>query len=153
MSLKRRTRWLVSLWGLGGVAICVITGCASLHVGRNAPVMLPRLVQIDASLYRGGQPSQEGLARLREMGIKTIVSLRRHSQVMEEERRLAEQLGMRWVNIPMWAWWRPNDQQIQEFLEIATDPTQRPVFVHCQQGWNRAGIMVAIYRIWRMEFR
>jgi hypothetical protein len=32
-------------------------------------------------------------------------------------------------------------------LALATDPAHRPVFVHCRQGRNRAGIMTAIYRV------
>lgn len=104
-------------------------------------------LQVDAGLYRGGQPSSTGLEQLAGMGVKTVISLRQPSNAMERERQRAEQLGMRWVNIPMWFFWRPSDRQVQEFLEIATDPAQRPVFVHCRQGWNRAGILVAIYRV------
>ncbi len=68
---------------------------------------------------------------------------------MEKERRLVEQLNLQWVNLPMWFWWRPSDEQIRRFLAVATDPANRPVFVHCRQGWNRAGIMVAVYRVVR----
>ncbi len=77
------------------------------------------------------------------MGVKAIIGLRQPSGAMEEEHRLVEQLGMRWVNIPMWFWWRPSDRQVHQFLSIVRNPANRPVFVHCRQGWNRVGIMTA----------
>ncbi len=108
---------------------------------------LPHFVQVDDGLYRGGQPTLDGIRKLSTMGVKTIVNLRRSSKEMVEERRLAEQLGMRWVNIPVRAWWRPSEAQIRQFLAIASDPAQRPVFVHCRLGRNRTGVMMANYRI------
>ena len=128
------------------VALVVLQGCAALHPRRIAEP-LPHFVQVDAGLYRGGQPSLEGIRQLAKMGVKTIVNLRRHSRKMDEERDLAGQLGMRWVNIPVRAWWRPSETQIRQFLVIAAGPASRPVFVHCRLGRNRSGLMVAAYRM------
>lgn len=122
-------------------------GCATVALPAQQPRDLPALYRVDEGFYRGGQPSPTGLEQLHCMGIKTVISLRQPSKAMEEERRLVEQLGMRWLNIPMWFWWRPSDRQVHQFLELVTDPTSRPVFVHCRQGWNRVGVMVAIYRV------
>jgi protein tyrosine/serine phosphatase len=105
--------------------------------------------QVDEGLFRGGQPSDEGLRQLQRRGIKTVISLRQPSRAMEKEQHLAEQLGMQWVNIPLWFWWRPSDQQVHQFLSMVSDPGRRPAFVHCRQGWNRVGIMTAIYRVAR----
>ncbi|MBI4322939.1 MAG: protein tyrosine phosphatase family protein, partial [Candidatus Omnitrophica bacterium] len=109
----------------------------------------PAFRQVDEGFYRGGQPSPVGLEQVQRMGVKTVICLRQPSPAMDEERRLVERLGMRWVNIPMWFWWRPSDKQVRQFLSIVSDPAQRPAFIHCRQGWNRAGIMTAIYRIAR----
>lgn len=130
--------------------VLLAQGCATippsaLSGGRD----LPAFRQVDEGLYRGGQPSRAGLEQVHRMGIKTVMCLRQPSKAMDEERRLVEQMGMRWVNIPMWFWWRPSDQQVQQFLTIVDDSANRPVFVHCRQGWNRAGIMTAIYRVVR----
>ena len=107
---------------------------------------LPQFAQVDEGLYRGGQPSQEGLRWLAKQGVKTIVSLREPHKEQAAERELAEQLGLRWVNLPIYPVWRPTEGQIQQFLTLAQDPTRRPLFVHCEHGKNRAGLMVAIYR-------
>ena len=108
---------------------------------------LPAFYQVEDGFYRGGQPSPEGLRRLAQMGVKTVISLRHRSHAMDWERTLTEQLGMRWVNIPIYYFWRPTEVQIRQFLALVTDPANRPAFVHCRLGQNRAGIMVAIYRI------
>ncbi len=108
---------------------------------------LPAFREVDAGYYRGGQPTDEGLRQLAEMGVKTVISLRHRTTRMDEEQRVAEQLGMQWINLPMWYFWRPSDVQVDRFLALVTDPAHRPVFVHCRQGRNRAGIMTAIYRV------
>jgi len=122
-----------------------LVGCA--HTPNQAAPTIRNLVQVDDGLYRGAQPSADGMRQLASMGIKTIVDLRRYSRDMDEERRLAEQLGIRWVSLPVWVWSRPSEAQMREFLAIAGDPSQRPVFVHCRLGRNRTGVMAALYRI------
>ena len=141
--LRARTLSWVG-WVLAGL---FVTGCATLHGVRSTSADLPAFIQVDDGLYRGGQPSPEGIQRLARMGVRTVISLRQPSKAMDNERQLTERLGMRWVNIPLWAWWRPSDQQIRQFLSIVRDPVNRPVFVHCLAGHNRAGMMVAIYRV------
>lgn len=135
-----------AVWGVGSLLL-IAQGCASLPGLGWTRGDLPAFAQVDEGLYRGGQPSPEGIRRLAQMGVKTIVNLRHHSKAMDQERRLAQELGMRWVNLPMYVWWRPSDAQVRQFLSIVTDPVNRPVFAHCRQGWNRVGIMVAIYRV------
>ena len=43
--------------------------------------------------------------------------------------------------------WHPEDENVVKFLQVLRDPKNRPVFVHCQHGADRTGLMVAIYRI------
>jgi|GEM_PF-336534 len=131
------------------IAVCGLVaslqGCAMLQFRRSAQP-LPHFMQVDEGLARGGQPSPDGVRQLATMGVKTIVNLRWPSRQTDQERRLAEQLGMRWIGIPVRAWWCPSKAQIRRFVAIATDPAQRPVFVHCRFGRNRTGVMVAMYR-------
>ena len=148
MSRTRRPSWCGAV--IGGLLLA--QGCATTALRARQTNDLPALYQVDEGFYRGGQPSRAGLEQLQGMGITTIICLRRPSRAMEEERQLAGALGMQWVNIPMWFWWRPSDAQVHRFLAIAGDPAQRPVFVHCRQGWNRAGIMTAIYRVVRQDW-
>ena len=139
-------RRLLSAWAVGWCSAALVAGCATARPSASAPD-LPAFRQVDEGYYRGGQPSSEGLRELARMGIRTIINLRHHTARMDEEQRFAQSLGMHWVNIPIWYFWRPSDQQMQQFLALATDPAQRPVFVHCRQGRNRAGLMTAVYRV------
>jgi protein tyrosine phosphatase (PTP) superfamily phosphohydrolase (DUF442 family) len=107
---------------------------------------LPRYQQVSANLFRGGQPSDEGMKRLKENGIKTIVSLRCKPTQLAHESRLAKELGITFISIPMGGIHGPNNQKVQKFLGIVKDPAAQPVFVHCEEGVDRTGTMVALYR-------
>jgi protein tyrosine/serine phosphatase len=129
------------------VAIVAASGCAAL--GRRADRGdLPYFFKVDDRVYRGAHPTPEGLRRLSEMGVKTIVNLRGEDPRFQgHDRAVAELYGMRWVYLPMHAFWRPTDTQIREFLTLALDPSTSPIFLHCRQGEDRTGTLVAIYRV------
>lgn len=141
------TRWVVALLLIGGCATTQ-AGSHSVRALGSVPQDLPVFAQVDEGFYRGGQPTPAGIRHLAQMGVRTIISLRQPgARGLQEERQLAEQFGMRWVNIPMWCWWRPSHAQVEDFLAVVTDPVSRPVYVHCRQGVHRTGIMVALYRV------
>ncbi len=105
------------------------------------------MARIHAGLHRGAQPDREGLRRLRQMGIRTVVNLRsRHSQ-----REGVEALGLTCVEIPMKAGLLdadpPTEEQVRRLFEVVLDPARQPVFFHCAQGKDRTGTMAAPYRI------
>ncbi|MBI2105108.1 MAG: tyrosine-protein phosphatase [Candidatus Omnitrophica bacterium] len=136
-----------------GLLSVVAAGCASSN-HKNHPassasaIPLNHFYQVDPHLYRGAQPTPEGFRRLADMGVKTIVNLRAQGKMRRaEERKLVESLGMRWVSLPMRSYWRPNDTQVQAFLELVADSSRQPVFIHCQKGEDRTGSLVAAYRI------
>ena len=39
---------------------------------------LPNLHQVSDTLYRGAQPTVEGMGELKKLGVKTVISLRAH---------------------------------------------------------------------------
>ena len=129
-----------------GILLVVGSGCFTATSADHSQ-LLPNFSQVEVGIYRGGQPTDEGLRWLAKQGVKTVISLRYYHEGQPHERLLAEQLGLHWVNLPTRFWWRPNDHQVRQFLALALDPANRPVFVHCHRGQNRTGIMVAIYRI------
>jgi protein tyrosine phosphatase (PTP) superfamily phosphohydrolase (DUF442 family) len=99
-------------------------------------------------LYRGAQPNDQGLRELKRLGINTIVDLRgERKDLIEKERKHAETLGMRFVNLPGNGWSPPSDKQIAEFFSLLHEQPQRRTFVHCWFGGDRSGVFVAAYRI------
>ncbi|HUT35073.1 MAG TPA: dual specificity protein phosphatase family protein [Planctomycetota bacterium] len=103
---------------------------------------LPNLHKVSDGLYRGAQPSALGVQELKKMGVKTIVNLRSaHSDA-----DFLGDAGLACVAIPMSAW-HPETEDVVDFLKIATDKGRTPVFVHCQHGADRTGMVCAVYRI------
>ena len=120
---------------------------------RAAVVASPilRFAQVDAQLYRGGQPDEAGFKYLKDMGIRTIVSFREDNP---SEQEVVEGLGMRFVSIPVrfraFGWGDDFDAaDVKKFFEVIDDPAAGPIFFHCQRGADRTGSFAAIYRIAR----
>jgi protein tyrosine/serine phosphatase len=109
---------------------------------RNDLPGLANYAQVSPVLYRGAQPTAEGLRQLRKMGIKTVVDLR----ALHSDRDELKGTGLRYLHIHCKAW-HPEDEDIVAFLKVLEDPANHPVFVHCQHGADRTGCAVAAYRI------
>jgi protein tyrosine/serine phosphatase len=56
---------------------------------------------------------------------------------------------MNFIRIPMTTHAAPTPEQVAQFLKLVDDPANQPVYVHCQGGRHRTGVMTAIYRIAR----
>jgi uncharacterized protein (TIGR01244 family) len=108
---------------------------------------LPNFHQVNESLYRGAQPRRGGLKKLSELGIKTVINLRGASEDTRGEQVEAEAAGLRYFNIPMSGLGRPTDEQVERALAIIDARENWPVFVHCQRGADRTGVIIAVYRI------
>jgi len=102
----------------------------------------PNLHKVSESLYRGAQPSAEGMKQLKRLGIRTIVNLR----MFHSDRDQIADLDLNYEQITMQAW-NPEDDDIIRFLKIVTDESKTPVFVHCRYGADRTGTMCVIYRV------
>jgi protein tyrosine/serine phosphatase len=126
---------------------------------------IPNLRSVSDNLARGGQPELEGLRLLKEAGIRLIVNLRStesglvslfrrtgaaqtgRDPELEWEKKVVQELGMKFVQIPLDVFGRPEDEHFEEFLGLVTDPQHGPVFVHCLHGRDRTGLMMAVYRL------
>jgi tyrosine-protein phosphatase SIW14 len=103
---------------------------------------LPNLHQVTPTLYRGAQPTAVGMRQLKAMGIKTVLNLRSFNS----DRDKLRDTGLTYEHIYMKAW-HPEREDIIRFLQITTDTNRTPVFVHCQHGADRTGLMCAVYRV------
>ena len=108
---------------------------------------LPNLHLVNMMLFRGAQPQPEGLKKLAEMRVRTIINLRGASDTTYNEGKAAQALGLQYFNLPLPPLSRPNIEEINKVLAIMHDPTNMPVFVHCKRGDDRTGVIVACYRI------
>ena len=108
---------------------------------------LPKFQQVTDRLYRGGQPRDGGLRRLRELGIDTIVNLRGTSKTTKAEEVEARALGFNYFNVALPNWGRPQDSRVRRALLIIAAPQNGRVYVHCKDGVDRTGMIVALHRV------
>jgi protein tyrosine phosphatase (PTP) superfamily phosphohydrolase (DUF442 family) len=99
--------------------------------------------KVAEGFYRSAQPSKAGYAKLRDLGFKTILTLKSNG---DQERRDAAAYGLSVENVPMSGFSAPTYAQMDRALAVvATAP--RPLLVHCQFGKDRTGFVVASYRV------
>lgn len=108
---------------------------------------LPRFQQVSERLYRGAQPSEGGISRLRELGITTIINLRGANDRTRAEEAEAVAFGLNYVNVALPNWGRPQHDRVARIFEIIAAPESGHVFVHCKEGVDRTGMIIAIYRM------
>lgn len=110
-----------------------------------SPPALPNFGRVTQTLYRGAQPSPEGFRSLRQMGVTIDVNFRDGDTSGEKQE--VESLGMKYVSIPWKASHGPSTDQVVEFLNVVRDNPGATIFVHCREGADRTGTMIAAYRI------
>ena len=136
------------------LALALFAGCAGKPRGLPASNGILNFDQVSTNLYRGAEPDATGMAGLDRVGIRSVIDLRKVSEVRPGERTEAMGFGMTYTNIPMAGFGRPAASEIEPVLElIRTLPP--PVFVHCRHGCDRTGTVIACYRIrhdgWSLE--
>jgi len=112
-----------------GVLLLTWVGCASTPTANRPetwaqPVKLsgvPNLYRVSGELYRGDQPSPQGMQNLKSLGLKTIINLRSFHSDRDE----IGDTGLAYEHITMKAW-HPEEKEAVRFLKIVTDPPAHP---------------------------
>ena len=109
-------------------------------------------------LFRGGQPTDQGFDLLRSLyNVETVISLRRDETRWEEKYLL--NLGMKFIYLPLplaLGKLSADDfrQRMRLFLQ-SLKHAQRNIYVHCAEGRDRTGLMIALYRtcmqVWSLD--
>jgi len=138
------------------VRICVILVyvviLSILTIGNGKTDTIPNFHQVNPWLYRGGRPRQEGFTQLKQIGIKTIINLERELFEKEpgevkKERNWATEANIQFYHIPMHPICAPKKEDVERATTLIIDPANQPVFVHCDRGSDRTGIVIAAYRM------
>ena len=103
---------------------------------------LPNLHLVAPGVYRGAQPTAEGMRELQKLGVKLVIDLRAFHNDEDEVRGTT----LRRAKISFKSW-HAEDEDMVAFLKLINDPANQPVFYHCQHGADRTGTMSAIYRM------
>jgi protein tyrosine phosphatase (PTP) superfamily phosphohydrolase (DUF442 family) len=95
--------------------------------------------RLSPRLFSGGDPhGVEGLSALKELGVKTIISVDGATPDIEVARRL----GLRYVHLPIGYDGVPRGQAVRLIKAIKTLPG--PVYVHCHHGKHRGPAAAAV---------
>ncbi|MFA5363355.1 MAG: dual specificity protein phosphatase family protein [Candidatus Omnitrophota bacterium] len=125
-----------------------LSGCAYLGYLKDPFTDIPAFSQVNENLYRGGYPKPSGYARLRAIGIKTIVNLSNDTgKRYAYEQNITREYGITLIRIPLSVYEWPEDEKVLTFLKAALTPENQPVFVHCTSGRDRTGAMIAVYKV------
>ena len=112
---------------------------------RLSTIGIDNFGQVSPGYYRGAQPKGSDYADLAALGVKTVIDLTKDGDA--QELSLAQAAGMRFYRIPMTTHETPSAEKVAQFLKLVDDPANQPIYVHCQGGRHRTGVMTAIYRM------
>jgi hypothetical protein len=120
---------------------------------------LPNFHEVHPFLYRGGEPNEIGLQKLKEMGVATIIDLRAPSEMKIDERGQAKKLGLRYIDLVMDSR-APTDKQVDTMMTeidkakklFEQGREDKKIFVHCAHGSDRTGCMIGIWRVTRDNY-
>jgi hypothetical protein len=126
-------------------------------VGSVTPDQPENFYLVSPGIYRGGHPDEGGLVYLKNLGVTTIIDLEiadwieATPQEIAEELAEAKALGLNDIHEPMSAFSlaisSSFDAEIDQILAILADPTQKPVYVHCEHGQDRTGLVIGLERV------
>jgi protein tyrosine/serine phosphatase len=108
--------------------------------------------QVTPSISRGARPSDAGLKALAQSGVKTVLNIDNDAQSIAHERKVAAQLGLRFISIPLSGFFAPSDAQTAAVQAKLNDPSLYPIFLHCKHGEDRTGLMVGLYRVYSQSW-
>lgn len=105
----------------------------------------PYKARVSSSLWRGSRLEKESdYINLKQKGFNLIINLCAERDL---DSKMAVKTGILALRLSIMDNTTPTLNQVSIFLRLVTDTRNCPVFVHCEAGKGRTGIMVACYRI------
>ncbi len=108
-------------------------------------IRIENFARVDSTYYRGAQPRGRDYSDLAALGVRTVIDLTKDGD--RAESGMVQRAGMKFFRIPMTTHETPTADVVSRFLQLVTDPANQPVYVHCQGGRHRTGVMTAVYRM------
>src|SRR5215475_11985228 len=151
--------------------VCLVLILSSTLPCHGAPAVatISNFSKVNEFIYRGGRPKPADLRYLQSLNVRTIIDLQggdlknpRYRELMKwwepgelsgaitAEMTISESLGLLFFSKPLDAIdpvSYEDDARIDEILAIMGDPATQPVFVHCEHGVDRTGLVIALYEV------
>lgn len=159
-----RTSFLVRCLAALAMAMLVCSPAAGQSIlgkGKTGPVPDPvvldakglfqdKYVSVGDDMFIGGQPTEQALRDLKAKGVTTVVNLRMPEEMARvgfDEAALVQELGMKYVHIPMRGTAaNPYGPKQLDAFAAALDVADGKVLLHCTVAW-RASHLWAAYLI------
>ena len=123
-------------------ALVMGAACAGARLPEAVdPASIPAYRLLRPGLAVAGQPTPQTLAKLEDMGFRTVVNLRTEKEGAAEERAVVEAQGLRYVWVPV----TPDSfslADVEAVQKALHDPSSGPVLLHCGTS-NRVGAVWA----------
>jgi uncharacterized protein (TIGR01244 family) len=138
------------LGSLGRAGAVVLAGVLALpllvragEIPETMPASeIPNNVRASPGLATAGQPAPETLARLKELGFKTVINIRTEAEPgVVQEADVVKAQGLDYHLIPITAA-TFSAEQVDAIAKILDDPAAGPVLFHCGSS-NRVGAVIA----------
>jgi tyrosine-protein phosphatase SIW14 len=150
-----RLQFKIRLLAVGFIAaLALIPASASAQIapiGARATVItipgVPNAGSVTGTLFRGAQPTGDAFGSLQKLGVNIVVDLRGEGGGVGTEKNAVESHGMRFVSLPWNGASVPSRDELLTFFTLLRDNPDQKVFVHCEYGADRTGVMIALYRI------
>jgi len=151
--------------------VCVVFTLSLALPSQAAPAdtTISHFSRVNDSIYRGGRPKPADLNYLRSLNVRTIINLQggdlknpsyrafmkwwepgELANAIAAEMNLSESLGLLFFSRPLDAIDPVSDEddaRVDEILAIMGNPTAQLVFVHCEHGVDRTGLIIALYQV------
>ncbi|MEJ2581232.1 MAG: sulfur transferase domain-containing protein [Acidobacteriota bacterium] len=111
----------------------------------------------DGRLLIGGQPDEDALHRLRELGVTAVVNLRTPDEMDDRDRvpfdeaKVVRELGMEYIHIPLGGEDHPYTAEAVKQFAVALEENPGRIFLHCTVAW-RASYLWTAYLILYQDF-
>ena len=149
--------------------VCLVFILSLTLPSHAADTTISHFSKVNDSLYRGGRPQPADLSYLQRLNVRTVINLQggdlnnpRYRGFMKwwepgeladaiaAEMNLSKSLGLLFFSKPLDAIDPVSDEddaRIDEILAIMGNPAAQPVFVHCEHGVDRTGLIIALYQV------
>lgn len=118
-------------------------GAASAFAGELPG--LPHPLQPGENVLIGGQPDEAALRAAAESGVRVVVNLRTEEEPVDyDEAALVNELGMRYVHLPISGPADLTPENARAFGAILDEIGDQPALLHCASG-NRVGALYALH--------
>ncbi|MDG4647136.1 tyrosine-protein phosphatase [Roseibacterium sp. SDUM158017] len=109
-------------------------------------LFVPNFYKVDADLYRANHPGHRRLRIARDLGVKSVLSLRgdRGTVPTLVERQACDALGLDLQSVRMWTTKLVEGEVLLDLVDKLRH-MPKPMLVHCKSGADRTGLAVTLY--------